>query len=280
MRQMAVNGLVFDCEEGGAGQPVVLLHGFPESAASWRAVASMLHEAGFATLAPNQRGYSPGARPQGVEHYAVELLVGDVLALAGEWGAPRFHLVGHDWGAIVAWHVAALHPDRVATLTAVSVPHPAAWAWAIEEDEDQRNRSAYIDVLRTPGTGEEVMLARIRGPQRTIYGGLEDSDLRAEHTAVMTRPGTLTAALNWYRAMQLSSFLSLPAVTVPTTYVWGDQDPPLGRAGALRCAEHVETVYEFVELRGANHWIPENEPADVAAAIVGRAQSLSLPALR
>ncbi|MDQ6525883.1 alpha/beta hydrolase [Nocardioides sp. LHD-245] len=279
MRQIQAGGHVFDCEEGGAGEPVVLLHGFPESAASWRPVARRLRQAGMATLAPNQRGYSDGARPEGVEAYAVERLTEDVLALAEAWGAPRFHLVGHDWGAAVAWHVAARHPDRVATLTALSVPHLAAYAWAIAEDEDQRRRSEYVHLFRTPGKAEHVLLGKTGRPHEIMYGGIEDAAMVAEHTAVITRAGALTAALNWYRAIDFPTFVALPPVTVPTTYLWSDEDPALGRAGAAKCQEFVVGDYEYVELAGANHWLPENEPDAVAEAIVRRTGAAPLPAL-
>ncbi|MFT4289067.1 alpha/beta fold hydrolase [Nocardioides sp.] len=279
MRQIPANGLLFDCEEGGAGQPVVLLHGFPESAASWRHVTPRLHEAGYATLVPNQRGYSPGARPEGVESYAVERLTEDVLALAEAWGAPRFHLVGHDWGAAVAWHVAAHHPDRVATLTALSVPHLSAYARAIAEDDDQRQRSEYVNLFRTPGKAEHVLLGKTGRPHEIMYGGIKDPAMVAEHARVVTQPGALTAALSWYRAIDFPAFVGLPAVTVPTTYLWSDQDPALGRTGAERCADYVTGDYEYVELTGANHWLPENEPAAVADAILRRVRQVPLPAL-
>jgi pimeloyl-ACP methyl ester carboxylesterase len=273
MRQISANGHVFDCEEGGSGQvPVILLHGFPETAASWRAVTTRLHMAGCSTLAPNQRGYSRGARPGSVEDYLIEDLAKDVLALADAWGVGPFHLVGHDWGAALAWYVAALHPERVTTLTALSVPHLAVFAWAIENDPEQRERSAYVGLFSTPGKAEHVLLEQTGEPHAILYGGIDDPGLVDEHAATIREPGALTAALNWYRANPFPSFAGLPSVTVPTTYIWSDEDPALGRAGAERCAEHVDGAYEFVEVAGANHWLPENESDAVADAIIRRVQ--------
>jgi pimeloyl-ACP methyl ester carboxylesterase len=125
-RSLHARGLVFDLLAAGdpAGEPVLLLHGFPQTAACWTELAEALADAGYRVLAPDQRGYSPGARPAAVRDYRMPELVADVLAVADRAGARRFHVVGHDWGGAVAWHLAARHPERVATLTAVSTPHP------------------------------------------------------------------------------------------------------------------------------------------------------------
>ncbi|MGH9182018.1 MAG: alpha/beta fold hydrolase, partial [Acidimicrobiales bacterium] len=137
--------LVFDALAAGPddGPLVLLLHGFPQSSGEWRSQLAALAGQGYRAVAPDQRGYSPGARPDGVDAYRMPLLVGDVLAMADELGAGRFHLVGHDWGAAVAWYTAAAHPDRLLSLTAVSVPHPMAFAKALASPSgDQAERSS------------------------------------------------------------------------------------------------------------------------------------------
>ena len=158
------------------GRTVVLLHGFPQSAGEWRAQLGALGAAGYRCVAPDQRGYSPGARPPTVEAYAIDHLVGDVLDLCDELGAEQVDLVGHDWGAIVAWVLAAQHPERLRTLSAVSVPHPEAFADAYASPSSkQREMSSYIDVFRRAGDGERMLQGDDgRGLQRMFeHVGLE-----------------------------------------------------------------------------------------------------------
>ncbi|MEN0138729.1 MAG: alpha/beta hydrolase [Rhodococcus sp. (in: high G+C Gram-positive bacteria)] len=271
---IALGDLTFDVTISGPadGVPVVLLHGFPESAASWAPVGALLNESGLRTYAPNQRGYSPGARPDGVESYRIDHLVEDVVGLLDALGLQRAHLAGHDWGSIVAWVVAARHPDRVMSLTAVSVPHPGAFGWALREDADQKERSSYIRLLRTEGKAEKVLLRDDARALRAMFGDVVAPALVDEHVRLLTEPGALTAALNWYRAMT-SDFAATPAVSVPTTYVWSTGDIAIGRAAAERCGEFVDAPYEFVVLDDVTHWIPEQRPDALAEAILKRARS-------
>ncbi|MGZ9884188.1 alpha/beta fold hydrolase [Rhodococcus ruber] len=269
--RVTLGDLTFDVHTAGPvdGTPVVLLHGFPETARSWESVAPQLAEAGLRALAPDQRGYSPGARPDGVAAYTVDLLVGDVVGLLDATGLDRAHLVGHDWGAAVAWQVAAHHPDRITTLTAVSVPHPAAYGWALREDADQQARAAYIKLLRQEGKAEHVLLEDDARRLRAMYGDRVSSESIDEYVRVLSEPGALTATLNWYRAMT-REFAELAPVRVPTTYVWSTADSALGRAGAERCGEFVDAPYEFVVLDDVSHWVPEEAPDALAKAILAR----------
>ncbi|MFC0448219.1 alpha/beta fold hydrolase [Rhodococcus jostii] len=268
---ITLGDLTFDVAVSGPadGAPVVLLHGFPESAASWTPVSALLNESGLRTFAPNQRGYSSGARPDGVDSYRIDHLVADVIGLLDALDLDTAHLVGHDWGAAVAWVVAARHPDRIRTLTTVSVPHPGAFGWALREDADQKERSSYIRLLRMEGKAEQVLLDENAQSLRAMFGDVVAPTLVDEHVALLSQPGAMTAALNWYRAMT-SDFEATPAVTVPTTYVWSTGDIALGRAGAERCGEFVDAPYEFVVLDGATHWIPEQRPDALAEAILTR----------
>ncbi|QDQ93757.1 alpha/beta hydrolase [Rhodococcus sp. WB9] len=269
---ITLGDLTFDVTTSGPadGVPVVLLHGFPESAASWEPVSALLNESGLRTYAPNQRGYSPGARPDGVDSYRIDHLVADVIGLLDALDLDTAHLVGHDWGAAVAWVVAARHPDRITSLTTVSVPHPGAFGWALREDADQKERSSYIRLLRMEGKAERVLLDDNAHSLRAMFGDVVPPALVDRHVALLSEPGALTAALNWYRAMT-SDFEQTPAVTVPTTYVWSTGDQALGRAGAERCGEFVDAPYEFVVLDDATHWIPEQRPDALADAILTRA---------
>jgi pimeloyl-ACP methyl ester carboxylesterase len=254
-----LGNLVFDALAAGPqqGRVVLLLHGFPQDARMWRAQLRALAAAGYRAVAVDQRGYSPGARPGDVAAYRPAALVADTLAvadlLAGTRGA-RVDLVGHDWGGVVAWHVAATHPHRVRTLTVVSTPHPAALSAALASDGDQRARSSYIVLLRQPGKAERVLLEDDARRLRTMLAGtgLPAGD---DYVAPMTHTEALTAALNWYRAAKREDIAG--EVTVPTLYVWGEDDPALGREAAEATAGHVRGPYRFVRLPGVGHWVAE-----------------------
>ncbi|AVH24096.1 alpha/beta fold hydrolase [Nocardia cyriacigeorgica] len=269
-----VGDLTFDVLISGpdGGIPLVALHGFPESAASWGKVTPLLVAAGYRVIAPNQRGYSAVARPEGVDAYRIECLVADVVGLLDALGVPAAHLVGHDWGSAVAWQVAGRHPSRVRSLTAISVPHPTAFGWALREDDDQRQRSAYMGLLRQEGKAEKVLSEDDFRRLRAMFGGRIAPEFVDEHLRVLGGAGALTGALNWYRAMT-SDFGNIGPTTVPTTYVWSTDDTALGRAGAERCGEFVDAPYEFVVLEGGSHWIPEERPEELAGAILARAGS-------
>ncbi len=255
----------------GDGRPVLLLHGFPQTSTSWAAVQPLLAEAGLRTYAVDQLGYSPGARPQEVDAYALTALAQVTADLMTAMDVPVADVVGHDWGANVAWALAAWHPDRVRSLTAVSVPHPTAFTAAWRADPEQKERSAYIRLFWQEGKAEEVLLADGARRLRRMYGGAVPADAVEEYVAVLSAPGALTAALNWYRAM--SSAVPVDDVTVPTTYVWSDGDTAIGRIAAEATAEFVTGDYRFVELAGVSHWIPEEAPDALAVAVLDRIAS-------
>jgi len=247
---------------------VLLLHGFPQDSTAMLAVAGELVAGGVQVLVPDQRGYSPEARPPEVGDYALEHLVADVRGLLDAVGWERAHVVGHDWGAMVAWTLAATAPEAVESLIALSVPHPAAFARAILGDPDQQRRSAYVQLFQAPdGLAEQVLLAEDAAKLRAMYGS-DLADLAISgYVERLSEPGALTAALNWYRAMELGQLVEIPAVDVPTTFVWGGTDVAIGRVAALGAADYVNADYEFVELSDQGHWLPETATPDVVAAI-------------
>ena len=245
--------LVLDAVATGpeGGPVVVLLHGFPQGSWSWRRVWPGLAEAGYRVVAPELRGYSADARPTEVEQYRMPRLVDDVRAVVEAVGGP-VHLVGHDWGAAIAWHTAARHPELLRTLTAVSVPHPLAFLAALTDDPDQRRRSQYMRDWQSPDT-EAAMLA---GGLERVFGGVPDVDA-ARYAATMHEPGAMTAALAYYRAQSRADLEGLGPITTPTLHVWSDRDAALGRAGAEGTAAHVAGPYRFEVLEGVSHWVPE-----------------------
>ena len=273
-----VGDLTLDVRADGPedGRPVLLLHGFPETSSCWAAVTPLLAEAGLRTYAVDQLGYSPGARPAEVEAYAVQNLAQVTADLMTAMDVPVADVVGHDWGANVGWALAAWHADRVRTLTAVSVPHPAAYTAAFRADPEQKERSAYIHLFWQAGRAEEVLLADDARRLRRMLTGTEGetgvpAEAVDEYVARLSAPGALTAALNWYRAM--SSDTRVDPVEVPTTYVWSDGDVAIGRTAAEACADHVTGDYRFVELPGVTHWVPEQAPEELATAILDRIAS-------
>ncbi|WP_168583614.1 alpha/beta fold hydrolase [Gephyromycinifex aptenodytis] len=289
LRQFTRDKLQFDVLDAGPlhGTPVVLLHGFPQDATAWSEVTSRLATAELRTLAPHLRGYSPGARPTERSAYRLSVLVGDVVALLDAAGLEKAHLVGHDWGGGLAWATAARQPHRVASLTVLSTPHPAAMAWAARHST-QALKSWYMLAMQLP------VLPEVALRQAVAAGALKRLGLPPEHADAyaqrLLQPGALTGAVGWYRGMLAASpnrpsrmrlkkgSPAAPAtrpsssgdITVPTTYVWGRHDPYLGRAAALRTARHCTGDYRFVPIE-ADHWLPEKQPDLVAREIIARA---------
>ena len=258
-------GLTFDVTLAGPqdAPPVLLLHGFPQSSRSWWQVVDRL-EADHRLVVPDQRGYSAGARPAEVSAYDVRELAADALAVAAALGHDRVHVVGHDWGASVGWQLAARHAPRVLTLTALSIPHLAAFGRAVAEDPEQRRLSAYLADFRRPGHEEELLADDARD-LRAIYDGVVAAG-DVDHYVGLMAGGALTPALGWYRAMG-RDLGRMPPVTVPTTYVWGEADRATSQAAATACAAHVTGAYRFVRLPGVSHWSPDEVPDLVAEEV-------------
>lgn len=273
--EFARAGLVFDVIDDGPadGDPVVLLHGFPERASSWSLVAARLHRAGLRTLAVDQRGYSPRARPRRVRDYRTRELADDVAELARllhERTGRRPHVVGHDWGSAVAWTLAQRHPDLISSLTAVSVPHPAAFLRS-ELTSRQILKSWYF----IPFTAPFVFTAAARRPAviepMLRRFGMTPEEVERFHTGIVEY-GVLPFGLNWYRAMPLAvaDRGAQEAVTVPTTLVWSDGDVAIARHAVDRTAPLVAADYRLVVLEGVTHWIPTQAPDPLAEAILDR----------
>ena len=249
---------------------VVLLHGFPQNRASWQDVSARLNQAGLRTLAPDLRGLPEGARPRRRRDYRVERLVEDVDALLDAAGLASAHLVGHDWGAGIAWEVALRRPKRVLSLTVLSTPHPSALLWSMLRSA-QGLRSWYMLALQLPALPETWIA---RGLRRD---GLRSLDLPEKYRLAfeeqLQRPGAITGAIAPYRALLLwPSPLTTRArvhVAAPTTYLWSRRDPYLGRQAAHRTAHYCTGPFRYIEV-DADHWLPEKQPGLVADAILQR----------
>ncbi len=267
------DGLTFDVYDEGPidGEVVVLLHGFPEKSTCWRAVAPLLHEPGYRTVAMDQRGYSPGARPPRRRDYRSDTIAGDAVALIDKLGGP-VHLVGHDLGALVSWIVAAQRPDLVRTLTAISVPHPSSFLSALLTSP-QVLRSWYMLFFQLPVLPE--LGARSPGPfDRALRHSGMTGDQVARFRKEIVDNGAFGPAVRWYRALPFSdrSVLGQP-VSVPTTFLWSDGDTAVTRWSFKSNAEYVDAPYELVVLEGVSHWIPTQAPDACAEAILARIAS-------
>jgi len=265
----------FDVIDSGPadGTPVVLLHGFPQRATSWNAVSEHLHAAGLRTYALDQRGYSPGARPDSRFGYKVTDLVADVKALIDEIGTP-VHLTGHDWGSAVAWAVAANHPESIRSLTAVSVAHPGAFFKSMYSSS-QILKSSYMLLFQLPWL-PEWLLSRRNGPgEKLLRAAGMTRPMIETYRAEIVDAGALKGGLGYYRSVPVSVGGLGRRVSVPTTYVWSDGDTALVRRGAELTPQFVTGPYELEVYEGASHWIPDERPADLAASIVKRVESVS-----
>lgn len=245
-------------EANPAGPVVLMLHGFPVTSAMWAPLFQPLVEAGFRVVAPDQRGYSPGARPPDAIDYQIELLTGDVIAIADALGVDRFHLVGHDWGALVGWQVARNHPSRLLSWSALSIPHPLALGEAIDSDTDQRRRSRYIAVLRLPWLPEALMARDKFASLRAFSAGLPLATGQ-EYLALFAEPGAATAALNWYRAMP-KSFSEWPGprtIAVPTLFIWGSGDGVVAEAAVELQRKYLSGPYTEQQVDAGHRLVNE-----------------------
>ena len=277
MHTFTSDSLTLQVPERGSedGEPIVLLHGFPQDSTSWTAVAEILAAAGFRVLAPNLRGYSPGARPSGRAAYGSNELVSDVLALLDAKGLDTAHVVGHDWGGALLWTLRKTHPHRIASATVISTPHPAALAWSFTHST-QALRSWYIAAIAVPRLPE--LFLRHRLAQFIGSTGLPTE--RAQYYQQrMQEPGAATATLNWYRQMMIEQIRPLrrpvrvgKTASPPTAYVWGSRDAFYTRAVAERTSHVVRDLTFSEEIKGG-HWLPETHPAELAAAIRRQVES-------
>jgi len=262
---------------GPAGGPLaLLLHGFPESRHSWRAALPELAAAGYRCVAPDQRGYSPGARPDPADlsNYAFDRLVNDALEIAAAAGyeGKRFHLVGHDWGGQVSWGVANAHPERLASLSVLSRPHPLSFRRALQKpDGDQKHRSRHHGKFLEPETGPLLIEDNARRLRAGLFGQDVSRAAIEEHVSVLGSREAIEAALAWYRANKGLSGDFGP-ITVPTLYIWGDADATVGPDAAKGTGEFVTAAYAMEVLPGVGHFIMDQAPGRATQLILAHLQ--------
>ncbi|MGI9098090.1 MAG: alpha/beta fold hydrolase [Solirubrobacteraceae bacterium] len=265
-------GVSMHVAEAGAGNPsglfpVLLLHGFPDSWRVWRHQVRALAEAGMHVIAPDLRGFGESEQPQTVEAYAIARSVGDMVSLLDELGVERAHVVGHDFGAPIAWALAAIAPTRVERLVTMSVGHPNTRR---ERSIEQREKGWYQLLFQFTGVAETLLMRNDWKLFRELLR--EDGDIE-RYVVDLARPGALTAGLNWYRAnlaphRELESPASLPAVEAPTLGLWSSGENYLTEDGMLRSAEHVTGPWRYERIEGATHWMQLDAPEQINALLL------------
>ncbi len=259
-----------------AGQPgaplVLLLHGFAESMHTWRAQVAALADAGYRAVAPSQRGYSPGARPdtRDLSNYHIERLMDDAMAIvaASGYGEARFHLVGHDWGGSIAWALADRHPQRIASLTVLSRPHPNAFNRALQmPDGDQAQRSRHHRAFLEPNAADVVLADDARWLRERLAANGVPAPAIDQHVAVLGNKAAMEAALSWYRARGAIRG-PLGPIKVPTLYIWGDADDTVGRTAAEGTVDFIAAPYRFHVLPGVGHFAADQVPDRVSELLL------------
>ena len=267
-------GLTFDALVSGdpGGPLVLLLHGFAESMHTWRAQVTALAVAGYRAIAPSQRGYSPGARPNvdDTANYHIDRLMDDAMAIVAACGPAnsRFHLAGHDWGGSIAWALADRYPQRIASLTVLSRPHPNAFNRALlETDADQAHRSRHHKAFLEPDAGDVVLADDAKWLRDRLAANGVPAAAIEQHLSVIGNRDAMEGALAWYRARGAIRG-PLGMIRVPTLYIWGDADDTVGRVAAEGTRDFIDAPYRFEVLAGVGHFASEQAPDRVNALML------------
>ena len=288
-QDLSVGPFEFEVDIAGPeGAPLVLfLHGFPQSKYAWRHELPDLAKAGFRAAAPNQRGYSPGARPALLADYETDHLVEDVFAIAdalmniGAGKDAGFHLVGHDWGGNLAWQAAGRAPQRLLSLTVLSRPHPDAFARALATSKDQAYRSRHHKAFLNPDTEDLLLENEARRFYRMLASHNCPKDAASVYLETLGDKAAMGAAVNWYRAtggnltaQTAANPGGLGPITVPTLYIWGDEDSSVGPEAAQWTADHVTAPYTFHRLDGVGHFITDEVPGAITEPLLRHLNSV------
>jgi pimeloyl-ACP methyl ester carboxylesterase len=266
MKNITVGELTFAVQDEGEGPAVLLLHGFPDSHVLWRNQVPDLLDAGYRVIAPDLRGYGESSRPVGIDEYGILSIAGDVVGILDSLGVQRAHVVGHDWGAALAWAIAAFIPDRVDHLVALSVGHPSAFG---SVGFDQLQKSWYFLFFQFEDIAEQWLSDDDFANMRA-WAQHPDMDQIAIDLA---RPGALTAALNWYRAnvhprTWIEPPLVFPQVQAPTMGVWSSGDFALDERGMTGSQQYVDGSWRYERVEGPGHWMQLEAPDQITALLV------------
>jgi pimeloyl-ACP methyl ester carboxylesterase len=275
-RMIQTNGVNLHVVQAGRqeGELVILLHGFPEYWYGWREHIPPLVRAGFRVWVPDQRGYNLSEKPKGIDAYRLSTLTEDIVGLIEASGRDQVHLVGHDWGALVAWTVAIRRPDLLKKLVIINVPHPGVFKQTLRSNPQQLIRSMYAGFFQIPLLPESLLMFGDGLPAARAListakpGTFSDADI-AHYIRAWQQPGAMTSMLNWYRAAAQRSedVPGLERVTVPTLMIWGAQDPALIRAMAQPSIDQCDDG-RLVFFEDATHWVQHEKADDVNRLLV------------
>ena len=264
---LTVNGLEFPVTVYGEGPAVVFLHGFPDSREVWRYQVQAVADAGYRVIVPDQRGFGGASRPDGVEHYDIQALTADIIGIMDQLGIDRARLVGHDFGAGLAWFMAAHIPERFSQLVVMSVGSSGNPGW---DTVEQREASWYFDFFNKAGIAETALMANDWDffKRLTRHSGDQDHFIRD-----LSRPGALTAALNWYRANTrgwggLHSGLNYPLIDMPVMGIWSSADPFLKEQQMQESGINVTGPWRYERVEDAGHWFMLEQPAAVNSLLL------------
>ena len=262
-QQMKINGLNLNVVVEGEGEPIMLLHGFPDSNYVWRDVIPLLVKAGYKVIAPDQRGFGESEAPEGKENYDMELIAKDAVAILDALGIKKAKLVAHDWGAMVGWLLAGTYPERFESYTAISVGHSKAYASAGFE---QKKKGWYVLFFQLEGIAEKAFMAK----DWKLFRKTVDNHQEVDHWIKdLSRPGRLSAGMNWYRA-NLSKLwkADFPRVKIPVFGIWSTDDVALAEDQMISSAAFVDANWQYERMEGISHWIPVDEPKKLTELIL------------
>jgi pimeloyl-ACP methyl ester carboxylesterase len=280
MREIEANGLTFRCREKGDGEPVMLLHGFPETSHMWIGLMDELAEAGYHCIAPDQRGYSPGACPDDIDAYRYENIGGDVHAIAKACGFDRFHLVGHDWGAGAGWLALHLDPSPIQSWTAMSVPHMRGFAQAVEEDPEEELYRGFLAALSDPATAKGMAANDCEGLRAAAWTSSSPEEVE-DYVSVFRDPNRMQAAINWYVAGRMHKRIlddpdfEVGPVDTPTLVLQGKNDPYVRQMAFDLAEPYMKGPYRLVEI-DAGHWLIQEAYEQVRDEILKHLSANSL----
>ncbi|HMB62968.1 MAG TPA: alpha/beta hydrolase [Eudoraea sp.] len=271
-KQIKCGRLTFDCLVAGreSDELVIFLHGFPETSYMWQDLITEVSKLGFFCVAPNLRGYSKGAIPKGKKYYTLDLLANDVIEIARFFGQDKFHLTGHDWGAAIGWKVVHDNPNALLSWAGLSVPHLQAFGEAIFTDRQQGRMSRYIKSFQMSYLPEWNLRKNDFALFKKLWKHSCEDEIE-NYLAAFRHPGTLTAALNYYRANY--NYLKMAAkkqilgdIHTPSLFIWGNKDMAVGSVAVENGHEFMKNDYVFLEL-DTGHWLVQTKYADIKSAL-------------
>ena len=267
------NNLTFTCRVSGLennGETVILLHGFPSTSHMWHELIDFLSSQNYRVIAPNQRGYSKGARPLEISDYHIDNLVQDVIDIADAMNLNEFHLIGHDWGSAVGWAVTAANKDIILSWTALSVPHLDAFGDAIINDKTQQDKSYYIDIFRMKFIPELYFKFLNYRNLKKMWSSSSDIQIE-KYMNVFGQRKAITGALNWYRANDFNK--EIGDIYVPTLMIYGLNDAAIAEKGIDETEKYIKAPYTLKKLN-VSHWIVQESFDEVSVLILNHIQNL------